>query len=163
MQGGVHPAAFGFYFGQNPPGLLLKSCYINGGVVVVGDETGNGAEVATDGTSGTPIGRAQAHVAKLMLNFVFGFRIGVTAKLSRHAGHARTRKAIEHDVAGLRVVQNVAHDGRVRHLGMVAVRVVDRVVFALTHVARIGFIDHKIRFPVWDVGLLAFPFRHKVI
>ena len=53
-----------------------------------------------------------------MLNLVLGFGIGVAAKLSRHAGHARTRKAVVDHVAGLRVVQNVAHDGH-SHFGMI--------------------------------------------
>ena len=36
-------------------------------------------------------------------------------------------------------MENVAHDGLVRHLGVVGVRVVDRVVLALTHVGGKGF------------------------
>jgi hypothetical protein len=59
--------------------------------------------------------------------------------LGGHAGHAGAAKAVEDDVAGVGVVQDVAHDRLVGHFGMVGVGVVDGVVLALGHVGGEGF------------------------
>ena len=55
---------------------------------------------------------------------------------TRHAGFT---EAVEHDIPRLGVVEDVAHDGLVRHLGVIGVRVVDRVVLAL------AYIDPRVR------------------
>ena len=60
--------------------------------------------------------------------------VWTSAQLRRDASHPRATEAVEHDVARLGVVEDVPHDRLVRHLGVVAVGVVDRVVSAFADV-----------------------------
>ena len=64
--------------------------------------------------------------------FLHGFL--VAAQLRCHTGHARAAKTVKDDIARVGVVQDVAHDGFVRHLGVVGMGVVDRVVLAFGNI-----------------------------
>ena len=68
-------------------------------------------------------GRIQA-VAQALNSFL------IPAYLRGHAGHAGATEAVQHNIARLGVVQDVAHDGFMRHLGVVGMGVIDGVVLA---------------------------------
>ena len=69
----------------------------------------------------------------------FLHRFLVAAQLRRHTGHACAAEAVKDNVARVGVVQDVAHDGFMRHFGVVGMRVVDRVVLAFGNIRRKGF------------------------
>ena len=95
----------------------------------MGDEGGGGAEVVEDGDPPAPL-----DAGHFLLDG--GFLVGrqVFAEGRRHAGHARAAEAVENQVAGLRVVEDVPEDRLVGDLRVVAVGHVDRVVLARSHV-----------------------------
>jgi len=78
--------------------------------------------------------------------------------LRGHSRHAGSTEAVEHDVPRLRVVEDVTHDCLVWHLGVVGVRVVNRVILALAHISRKWFavvvialgLIRFLRFPLGD-------------
>ena len=57
-------------------------------------------------------------------------------------------------------MEDVPHDGLVRHLGVIGVRVVDRVVLALAHISRKGFSVIVVAFGLFR--LLCLPFGNEV-
>ena len=61
------------------------------------------------------------------------------AHLRGNAGHAGSAKAIEDDIAGFGVVENVAHNGFVGNFGMVAVGVINGVVLTFGDICGEGF------------------------
>ena len=63
-------------------------------------------------------------------------RFLLTAELCRHAGHASATEPVKDQVARLRVMEDVAHDGLVRDFRVVRVCVVDRVVLPFAYVRR---------------------------
>ena len=145
MQRLVHPAAFLLDLGKDAFGLLLKGNDINRRVVIVRDESRCRREVVEDRLAGSEARKDFLRVfglrvrdVSLFVNLITqrfnGFPI--SAHLRRNAGHAGSAEPVEHDVAWFGVVKDVPHDGLVRHLGVIAVRVVDWVVLALRHVRR---------------------------
>ena len=64
-------------------------------------------------------------------------------------GHTRSAKPIENNIAGFGVVIYVPHDGLMRHLGVVAVGVIDWVVLAFAHVRCEWFLVIRYR---WIIG-----------
>ena len=142
VPGLVHPAALLLHLAQNALRLPFKCGGVHGGVVVVGDEGGGGGKVNEHGFARAQAGDTAVAVPDPALRvhavaqaFYRGF---VPAQLRGYARHARAAKTVQHNVAGVGVVQNVAHDGFVGHLGVVGVGVVDGVVLALAHVGREG-------------------------
>ena len=57
-------------------------------------------------------------------------------------------------------MEDVAHDSLVRHFGMIGVRVIDRVIFALAHVRSKRFA--VIVVALWLCWLLCFPLGNKI-
>ena len=57
-------------------------------------------------------------------------------------------------------MENIPHDGLMRHLGVIGVRVVNRVVFPFAHISRKGFTVVVVTFGLFR--LLGFPFSDEV-
>ncbi len=49
----------------------------------------------------------------------------IAVELGRHTGHSRAAKAVKDNVAWVCIVQDIAHNGFVRHLGVVGMRIVN--------------------------------------
>ena len=62
----------------------------------------------------------------------------IIAQLCGYTGHPRSTEPVKDDIARFGIVQNVPHDGLVRHLGVVGVSVVDWIIFSLTHIRSKG-------------------------
>ena len=69
-----------------------------------------------------------------LLKLILKTCIRATAHLRSNTCHSRPAKAIENNVTGLRVMQNISHNRLVRYLRMIAVRIVNRVILAFTDV-----------------------------
>jgi len=144
VPGLVHPAALFFHFAEDAAGFPLKGVGVHRGVVVVGDEGGGGAEVNQDGPAGAQAGEGAALLVQdgaVVLDPVAQAldSPAVAAELSGHAGHAGAAEAVQDDVTGVGVVEDVAHDGPMGHFGVVGVGVVDGGVLALGDVGGEGF------------------------
>ena len=106
--------------------------------VVGGDEARGRREIVQDRAPGAPARLPEPFLGPLRFEcFPPSLRRG-PAPLRGHAGHAGAGKAVQHQIARLRVVEDRGHDRQVRHLGVVAVRPVDGVGLALAHVDREG-------------------------
>ncbi|MEI6640151.1 MAG: hypothetical protein WCL46_10555, partial [Chlorobium sp.] len=57
-------------------------------------------------------------------------------------------------------MEDVTHDGLVRHLGVIGVRIVDGIVLAFAHIRSKGFT--VIGKTLWFLRLLCFPFSNKI-
>ena len=78
-----------------------------------------------------------------------------------YTGHTGAAETVEYNVVRFRVVQNIAHDGLVQHLGKLGVGVVNGIVLALDYVRGKGF---AVVFIIgWFIRLLCFPFRDKSV
>ena len=132
----VHPADLRRRVVEQGAGGAGEGVDVEGQVVVAGDERRGRRQVAQDRAPGTPGGRRAALRRPLLLQpaAVLGRRR--PAPLRGHAGHARPAEAVEHEVARPGVVQDGRHDRPVRHLGVVAVRPVERVGLADADVDR---------------------------
>ena len=130
----VHPADLFLQVVQELLRGFGERIDVEGNVVVGGNEGGGRGQVSQNGLPSAPLRRLSAVPPPLLfqLQAVLGRRRA--APLRGDAGHARTAEAIEHDVARLRVVEDGRHDGPVRHLGVVAVGLVERIGLADAHI-----------------------------
>jgi len=140
VPGLVHPAAFLLDLPQDTLGFALKGDGIHRRVVVIGNECGGWRKViehclagaqTRDGFLALPNHPVFIHLVAQGFHGLF-----IAAQLSSHAGHARAAKAVEDDIAWVGVVQDVTHNGFMRDLGVVRMRVVDGVILALRDVGR---------------------------
>ena len=147
MPGLVHPSAFFLYLVQDAGRLAPEGIDVHWGVVVVGNERCRGGQVIEHGVPRPqPRERHPGRLAlcigllpqdrAVRLDLVAQGQdlVAVAAQLRRDTGHTGPAEPVEDDVARLRVVQDVPHDGLVRYLRMVGVRIVDGVVLAFAHV-----------------------------
>gem|GEM_PF-5438338 len=148
MKGIPHPPCFAFVFRQNPLCFPLKLRDIHGVVIVVCDEGGGRREVIQNRPTPANFREWFPNSFPALICFLLGDRsVSVnpipqrfdycllTAHLGRNTSHPRPAEPIEDHISWFGVMQNVTHDGFVRHLGVVGVGIVDRVVLALAYVS----------------------------
>ena len=126
----VHPADLGLDLRQNCAGGVVERGGVERDVVVGGDEGGGGREIAQDDAAGAPRWRLTFLGLPDLLDRSAVSSGRRTAPLGGDAGHTGTAESVENHVAGLRVVEDGRDDRQVRHLGVVAVRPVERVGLA---------------------------------
>ncbi len=164
--GGIHPSALFLHLLLDALHLTGESLRIDGGVVEIGDVGGVGREVAAHGMACAPVGCASKLLLPLAVN-TFGYAVAaVGTGSSGNTRHARAGKAVEHHVARLGVVQDVAHDGRVRHLGVVGMGGIYGVVLSLAYIAGIRFLHLEVVASLsflLQLRLLLLPLSHKVV
>src|SRR5690606_10954763 len=84
----------------------------------------------------------------------------VATHLRRYTGHTGSAETVKHNIPRLRVMEDVTHDGLMRYLGVIGVRVVNWVVFPLTHIGRKWLSVIVIVFRLFR--LLRLPFSYEV-
>ena len=160
VQGFVHPADVLLNLLEQLLARLGKCVYIEGDVVVGANEGGSGREVVEYRAACTPLRRGATCLLPRLFELKAVAAGGRAAPLRCHAGHTRAGKAVQHHIAGVGVVQDGRHDGQVRHLGVVAVRLVDGVGLAYADINRqrlaavfgarvvwLAVVRHKLRQP----------------
>ena len=126
----VHPADLGLDLRQESAGGGVERVHVERDVVVGGDERGGRREVAENHPASAPRRRiALLRLPELFQRPAVGGRRRA-APLGGDAGHARAAEAVENDVPRLGVVEDGRDDRQMRHLGVVAVRPVERVGLA---------------------------------
>ena len=171
MQGFIHPSIFLLDFLENAFGLS-QTRSIDGRVVVVSNKVAAGERSFStalrpsfeNGTQTfTILRRSHSSDWRAIRFHLITERhdfVTVAAHLRGHTGHAGTTEAVEHDIPRLGVMEDVAHDGAVRYLGMITVRVINRMVFPFAYICskRFTMILVSFRF-LW---LLCFPFSNEI-
>ncbi len=148
MQGFIHPSALLLHFSQDALSFPLECGGIHGSVVIVSDEGGSGSQVIQDGFASPQSG--EGHPGGMAVGVCFlpqdgavllhavaqgEYGIPIPAHLGSYTGHARATKAVKDHVPRIGVVEQVAHDGFVRNLGVVSVSFVNGVIFPLAHIS----------------------------
>jgi len=141
VPGLVHPAALGLHLAQDALRLPPEGGRIHRRVIVIGDKGRRGREVVEHRPAG-----AQQPDASLALKHLIAahgiaqlaHRIRVAAELRGHPRHPGAAETVIDDIPRVGIVQDIAHDGLVGHLGVVRVGVVDGMVLALGDIRRIG-------------------------
>ncbi|MFH1906667.1 MAG: hypothetical protein ABIL11_04660, partial [Chloroflexota bacterium] len=156
MPGLIQPTTLFFHFIQNAFGFGSKIGNINRRIVVISNKGGGGGKVYQHGFARAefgdglidltppPLSRGERGACVDVACFVHAVAqaldgFSVPTQLGGHAGHACAAEAVKDNVPWVGIVQNVAHNGFVRHFSMVRMRVVDRVIFALRNVRGEGF------------------------
>ena len=134
-------------------GFAFEECDIHRSIVIVGNEGGGRGKIASTALR-APICekccfyrvscQSIGHTVAQAFNSFF-----VPAQLGGHAGHAGAAETVQHNVAWFGVVQDVAHNGFMRHLGVVRVGIVNRVVLAFRDIRgeRLAVIFRRERSP----------------
>ncbi|ENN88499.1 hypothetical protein RHSP_04831 [Rhizobium freirei PRF 81] len=130
----VHPADVLLHGLEQLFARLGEGIDIEGDVVVCANEGGCRRQVVEYRATRTPFGCCASFLfpGQLQLVPVAGRRCA--APLCGHPSHPRAGEAVQYHIARLGVMQNRRHNGQMRHLGVVAVCLVEGVGLAHTHV-----------------------------
>ena len=138
MQGLVHPAELFLDLVEQGAAGVGEGGDVERKGVVGGDEARGRREIVQDRAPGAPARLPEPFLGPQRFERLSPSLRRGPAPLRGHAGHAGAGEAVQHQIAGLRVMEDRGHDRQVRHLGVVAVRPVDGVGLALAHVDREG-------------------------
>ena len=134
VQGLVHPADFRLDLVEQRAAGIGEPVEIERQAVVGGDEAGERREIVLDGSPKAPTRLGEALLGPRRFEFLpvgLGRR---PAPLRRHAGHARAGETVQHQIAGLGVVEDRGYDRQVWHLRVVSVRPVHGVGLAFADI-----------------------------
>ena len=134
VQGLVHPAELRLDLVEQRAAGVGERGDVERKGVVGGDEAGGRRQVVQDRVPGAPARLPEPFPGPLRFEgFPVAFRRG-PAPLRGDAGHAGAGEPVQHQIAGLGVMEDRGHDRQVRHLGVVAVRPVDGVGLAFADI-----------------------------